>query len=83
MARFGEREKRETKFMWFVHVRRKDDGHIGRIMLRIELPGKKKQGRPKRWYVDAVRENMAVIEVPEEDAEGITKWRWTICCGDS
>ena len=34
-------------------------------MLRMELPGKRKRGRPKRRYnyMDAVREDMAAVEV--------------------
>ena len=31
--------------------------------------------------MDAVREDMAVVEVTEEDTEDRTKWRWTISCG--
>ena len=30
---------REARLRWFGHVRRKDDGYIGRRMLRMELPG--------------------------------------------
>ena len=51
-------------------------------MLRMELPGKRKRGIPKRRFMDAVREDMAVVEVSEEDAEYMTKWRWKIRCGD-
>ena len=35
----------------------------------MELPGKRKQGRPKTRFVDAVREDMVVVKVTEEDAE--------------
>ena len=28
-------------------------------MLRIELPGKRKRGRPNRWFMDVVKEDMA------------------------
>ena len=38
-------------------------------MLRMELPGKRKWGSPKRRFMDAVRENTAVVEMTEEDAE--------------
>ena len=38
-------------------------------MLRIELPGKTKRGTPKRRFVYAVREAMAVVEVTEEGAD--------------
>ena len=43
---------------WFGHVQRKDSGDIGRRMLEIELPGRKPRGRPKRRFMDAVREDM-------------------------
>ena len=46
------------------------------------MPGKRKWGRPIRKYMDAVREEMAVVEVTEEDTEVRTKWRWKIRCGD-
>ena len=45
-------------------------------MLRMELPGTRKRGRPKRRFMDAVREDMAVVEVTEEHAEDGTEWRW-------
>ena len=44
----------------------------------MELPGKRKRGRPKRRFMDAAREDMAVVEVMEEDAEVRIKWRWKI-----
>ena len=47
-------------------------------MLRMDLPGKRKQGRPKRRFTDAVREDMSVVEVTEEDAEVRSKRRWKI-----
>ena len=64
---------REARLRWFEHVRRKDDGYIWRRMLKTELPGKRKCGRPKRRSMDAVREDMAVVEVTEEDAEDWNK----------
>ena len=63
---FGEKT-RQARLRWYVHLRRKDDGYIGRRMLRMELPGKRKQGRPKRRFMDVVKEDMAEVEVTEED----------------
>ena len=51
-------------------------------MLRMELPGKRKRGKPERRFMDAVREDMAVVEETEEDADDRTKWRRKICCGN-
>ena len=51
-------------------------------MLRMELPGKRKLGRPKRRFTDVVKEDMAEVEVAEEVTEDRNKWRWKIRCGD-
>ena len=51
-------------------------------MLRMELKGKRKRGRPKRRLIDAVKEDMAEVEVMEEDAQDGIKWRWKIHGGD-
>ena len=47
-------------------------------MLRKELPGKRKCGRPKKRFMDAVREDMAEVEVTEEDVEDWNKRGWNI-----
>ena len=81
VGRFGEKT-REARLMWYGHVRKKYDGYIGRRMLRMELPGKRKRGRPKRRFMDVVKENMAEVDVTEEDTEDMNNWRWKIRCGD-
>ena len=58
------------------HLRRKYDGSIMRRIQKIELSGKTNWGRPKRRFMDVVREDMAVVELTEEDADDRTKWRW-------
>ena len=35
----------------------------------VELPGKRKRGKPKRRFMDVVKEDMAEVEVTEEDTE--------------
>ena len=52
-------------------------------MLRMELPGKRKRGRPKRRFMDVVKEDMAEVEVTEEDTVDKINWRRKIRCGDS
>ena len=70
-----EEKTREARLRWYGHLRRKDDGYIGRRMLRMELPGKRKQGWAKRRFINAVREYMTVVEVAQDDAEDRTDWR--------
>ena len=42
----------------------------------VQLPGKRKRGRPKRRFMDVVKEGMAEGEVTEEDTEDRNNWRW-------
>ena len=81
VGRFGEKT-REARLRWYGHLRRKDDGYIGRRMLWMEMPGKRKQGILKRRFEDVVKEDMAEVEVTEEDTEVRNNWRVTIRCGD-
>ena len=81
MGRFGEKT-REARLRCYGHVRRKDDEYIGRRMLRMELPGKRKWGRPKRRCMDVLKEDMTEVKVTEEDTEHRNNWKWKIRCGD-
>ena len=67
---------------WFGHVHRWEEGHIGRRMLGMGIPGRRKRGRPKRRFMDVVREDMRVVGVMEEEAGDREVWRQRICCGD-
>ena len=48
----------------------------------MELPGKRKRGRPKRRFMDVVKEDMAEVEVTDEDTVDRRNWREKIRCGD-
>ena len=78
VGRFGEKV-REARLRWFGHILRKDAGYIGRRMLTMELPGKRKRGRR---FMDAVREDITAVEVTEEDSEERTECKRRIRCGD-
>ncbi|KAI5617791.1 mucin-19-like [Silurus asotus] len=81
VGRFGDKVM-EAQFRWLAHVQSRDMGYIGRRMLRIELPGRRKRGRPRRRFMDVVREDMQVFELKEADVEDRGVWRQMILCGD-
>ena len=78
---FGEKV-REARLRWFGHVQRRDSEYIGRRMLRMELPGRRSRGRPKRTFMDVVKEDMKLAGVREEEAEDRVRWRQMTRCGD-
>ena len=57
-----------------------DSEYIGRRMLRLELPGRRPRGRPKRRFMDVVKEDMKVVGVKEKEAEDRVRWRQMIRC---
>ena len=44
----------------------------------MELPSKRSRERPKRRFMNVVKEDMK----REEDADDMVRWRRMICCGD-
>ncbi|KAI5095993.1 sushi, von Willebrand factor type A, EGF and pentraxin domain-containing protein 1 isoform X4 [Silurus meridionalis] len=68
VGRFGDKV-REVRLRWLGHVQRRDMGYIGRRMLRMEPPGRRKRGRPKRRSMNVVREDMQVVGLKEADVE--------------
>ena len=72
---------REARLRWYGHVMRRDQEYVGRKMMEMELPGKRRRGRPKRRFLDVVKEDMKEVGVKEMDIEDRKMWRMMICCG--
>ena len=52
---------REGGLRWYGHVMRKDQEYVGRRVMEMELPGKRKRGRPKRRFLDIMKEDMKEV----------------------
>ena len=72
---------REDRLRWYGHVMRRDQEYVGRKMMEMELPGKRKRGRPKRRILDVVKEDMGKVGAREIDVENRAVWRNLIRCG--
>ena len=72
---------REGRLRWYGHVMRRDQEYVGRKMMEMELPGKRRRGRPKRRFLDAVKEDMQEVGVKETDVEDRKMWKMMIRCG--
>ena len=54
---------REVRLRWYGHVMRRDQEYVGRKMMEMELPEKRRRGRPKRRFLDVVKEDMKEVGV--------------------
>ncbi|MCJ8745636.1 hypothetical protein PDJAM_G00132350 [Pangasius djambal] len=57
VGRLGDKV-REARLRWFGHVQRRESEYIGRRMLDMELPGRRRRGRAKRRYMEVINEDM-------------------------
>ena len=76
------KKMRESRLQWYGHVKRREDAYVGRRVLEMELPGKREVGRPKRRFMDAVKEGLKEVGVNEGDVHDRSNWRRKIHCGD-
>ncbi|XP_037776687.1 uncharacterized protein LOC119573545 [Penaeus monodon] len=51
---FGDKA-REAKLRWSGHIKRRDEEFVRNRMLEMELPGKRRTGRPKRRFLNAIK----------------------------
>ena len=78
---WSEMKMRKGRLRWYEHVMRRDQEYVGRRMMAMELPGKRKRGRPKRRFLDVVKEDMGKVVVKETDIENRIVQRKMLCCG--
>ena len=71
----------EGRLRWYGYVMRRDQGYVGRKMMEMELSGKRRRGRPKRRFLDVVKEDMEEVGAKETEIEDRKIWRMMICCG--
>ena len=58
-------EIKEGRLRWYGHVMRRDKEYVGRKMIEVELPGKRRRRRPKRRFLDVVKEDMGEVGAKE------------------
>ena len=72
---------REGRLRWYEQVMKRDQEYVGRKMMEMELPGKRKRGRPKRRFLDILKEDVGEVGAKETDVEDRKVWRMMIRWG--
>ena len=81
IAKLGDK-LRGARLRWYGHVKRRTEGYVGRRVLKMEVPGKRRRGRPRRRWMDVMKEDMKRAGVVEGDEVDRLKWRRFTRCGD-
>ena len=70
-----------ARLRWYGHVK-KEAGYVGKRMMEMAVPGRRKRGRPRRRWMDLAREDMERVEAKEGDEVDWEKWKILLRCGD-
>ena len=81
IAKLGEK-LRNVRLRWYGHVKRREEDYVGKRMMEMAVPGRRKRGRPRRRWMDLVREDMERVGAREGDEVDRVKWRLLSRCGD-
>ena len=52
---------REGRLRLYGHVMRRDQEYVGKKMMEMELSGKRRRGRPKKRFLDVLKEDMKEV----------------------
>ena len=65
IAKLGDK-LRSARLRWYGHVKRRED-YVGKRMMEMAVPGRRKRERPRRRWMDLVREDMERVGAGEGD----------------
>ena len=76
-TKVGEISKKvqESRLKWYGNVLRREDEFVGKRMMGMEVPGKRRRGRPKRRWLDNIKNDLSERELSGEDAQDRAKRR--------
>ena len=76
------RKAQEGRLRWYGHILRREEEHVGRRTMEMEVRGRRRRGRPKKRWIDCVREDLRAKGIDETDADNRAEWRRLIRNGD-
>ena len=56
----------ESRLKWYGHVFRREDEYVGKRVMGMEVPGKRRRGRPNRRWLDSIRNDLSERGLSEE-----------------
>lgn len=77
------RKIQESRLRWFGHVERRSENYVGKRVWRLEVPGKRRVGRPKLRWRAKVTEDMKEKGWKREEALNREKWKKIIKEGNA
>ena len=76
-TKVGEIAKKvqERRLKWYGHVMRREEHYVGRRAMVMKVQGRRKRGRPKRRWLDKVKDDIKEKGLSADDVYGRATWR--------
>ena len=68
----------QTRLRWYGHVRRRDDSHMTRTVLDMEVQCVRPRGRPTLGYMDTIRRDMKKNGLTDVNILDRKDWRTAV-----
>ena len=65
----------ESGLKWYGHVLRREEEYVGKRVMAMEVPGKRRRGRPNRRWLDNIKNDLSERKLSGEEAQDRAKWR--------
>ena len=70
-----EEISKKVKSKWYRHVLRRQEEYVGKRVMAMEVPGKRRRGRPKWRWLDSIGNDLSEREQSGKEAQDWVKWR--------
>ncbi|KAJ8873906.1 hypothetical protein PR048_024742 [Dryococelus australis] len=65
----------ERRLLWYGHIKRRNDNYVGKKVLDLEVVGRTNRGKPRRRWMDCVREDLREKQLNVNDIWNRAKWK--------
>ena len=65
----------ERRLKWYAHVTRREEHYVGSRAMEMKVQGRRKRGRPKRRWLDRVRDDIKEKGLSGEELYDHATWR--------
>ena len=78
----ASKKVQEARLRWYGHLMRREELHVAREVMDIEINGTRRRGRPKTRWKDCIRDDMIEKELQDDMTQDRSRWRRLIKSGD-
>ena len=65
----------ESRLRWYGHVMRRDEQYVGRRVMEMDIRGRRRRGRPKRRWMDCVKDDLRSKGLTGDEVWDRSRWR--------